>query len=186
MTITTITKKIGLDKIIYSRNDQWVRDALAMIIGRIVYQGSKLALSRANEISCLWEICGVNDSEIDVDKHCYDAMDELLARQQSIQKKLANKHLTDGSVILYDITSSYFEGEYEDSEVVKFGYNRDKKRSKKQITVALICTKTGCPVAVEVFAGNTTDSTTVQSKIAEIRDVYKVSNFIFGDSFKRH
>ena len=101
-----LAKKIGLDKIIYSRNDQWVRDALAMIIGRVVYQGSKLALSRTREISCLWEICGINEEKIDVDKHCYDAMDELLARQQLIQKKLAAKHLTTGSVILYDITST--------------------------------------------------------------------------------
>ena len=177
-----LAKKIGLYKIIYSRNEQWVRDALAMIIGRIVYQGSKLALSKSQAISCLWEIRGVNDEKIDVDKHCYDAMDELLARQQLIQKKLAAKHLTDGSVILYDITSSYFEGEYEGSEMVAFGYNRDKKRGEKQITIALICTKEGCPVAVEVFAGNTTDSTTVQPKLAELRDVYKVSNFIFvGD-----
>ena len=177
-----LAKKIGLDKIIYSRNDQWVRDALAMIIGRVIYQGSKLALSRTREISCLWEICGINDEKIDVDKHCYDAMDELLARQQLIQKKLAAKHLTTGSVILYDITSSYFEGEYEGSEMVAFGYNRDKKRGKKQITIALICTKDGCPVAVEVFAGNTADSTTVRAKIAEIRDAYKVSNFVFvGD-----
>ena len=177
-----LAKKIGLDKIIYSRNDQWVRNVLAMIIGRIIYQGSKLALSRIHEISCLWEVCGVNDKEIDVNKHCYDAMDELLARQDLIQKKLAARHLKDGSVILYDITSSYFEGEYENSDIVTFGYNRDKKRNKKQITIALICTKDGCPVAVEVFAGNTTDSTTVQSKIAEIRDAYKVSNFVFvGD-----
>jgi len=177
-----LAKKIGLDKLIYSRNDQWVRDALAMIIGRIVYQGSKLTLSKIHDISCLWEICGVNDGEIDVDKHCYDAMDELFARQELIQKKLAAKYLKDGSVILYDITSSYFEGDYEDSEIAAFGYNRDKKRGKKQITIALICTKDGCPVAVEVFAGNTTDSTTVQAKIAEIKDTFKISNFVFvGD-----
>ena len=177
-----LAKKIGLDKIIYSRNEQWVRDALAMIIGRIVYQGSKLALSRIQEISCLWEICGVNEAEIDVNKHCYDAMDELLARQELIQKKLANRHLKDGSIILYDITSSYFEGEYEGCEVVKYGYNRDKKRGKKQIVIALICTKGGCPVAVEVLAGNTNDSTTVQTKIAQLKDTYKITNFVIvGD-----
>lgn len=177
-----LAKKIGLDKLIYSRNEPWVRNALAMIIGRIVYQGSKLALSRAQEISCLWDICGVHDAEIDVNSHCYDAMDELLARQSLIQKKLAAKHLADGAVILYDITSSYLEGDYEGSESVAFGHNRDKKRGKKQIVIALICTKDGCPVAVEVFKGNTSDCTTVMPKINEIRADYGISRFVFvGD-----
>ena len=178
----SLAKKIGLDKVLYSRFEPWVRCVLAMIIGRIIFQGSKLALSRVSEISCLWEICAVSDVEINVDKHCYDAMDELLLRQKSIQKKLASKHLTDGSVILYDITSSYLEGEYEDSQIVKFGYNRDRKRGKKQIVIALVCTKDGCPVAVEVFKGNTGDCSTVQSKINEIKKSYGVSNFVFvGD-----
>ena len=178
----SLAKKIGLDKIIYSRFEPWVRCVLAMIIGRIIFQGSKLALSRVSEISCLWEICSVSNSNINVDKHCYEAMDELLPRQKLIQKKLASKHLTEGSVILYDITSSYLEGEYEESEIVKFGYNRDKKRGKKQIVIALVCTKNGCPVAVEVFKGNTTDCTTVQSKINEIKKDYGVSKFVFvGD-----
>ena len=177
-----LAKKIGLDTLIYSKNEPWGRNALAMIIGRIVYQGSKLALSNIVSISCLWEVCGVKDITIDVDKNCYDTMDELLARQYLIQKKLASKHLSDGSAILYDITSTYFEGEFEASEIIAFGYNRDKKRRKKQIVIALICTKEGCPVAVEVFPGNTLDGTTVQGKIEEIKNEYGVSNFIFvGD-----
>ena len=177
-----LAKKTGLDKIIYSRSEPWVRCALAMIIGRIVFQGSKLALSRVSDISCLWEICGVSDAKIDVDRHCYDAMDKLLSRQKLIQKSIASKHLADGSVILYDITSSYLEGEYEGAETVKFGHNRDKKRGKKQIVIALVCTKSGCPVAVEVFNGNTTDCTTVRSKINEIKNDYGISKFVFvGD-----
>ena len=177
-----LAKKIGLDKLIYSGNEFWVRCVMAMIIGRIIYQGSKLALSRVPDMSCLWEICGVADAEIDVNRHCYDAMDELLARQKMIQKKLASKHFADGSVILYDITSSYLEGEYENSEDVKFGRNRDKKRGKKQIVIALVCTKDGCPVAVEVFKGNTSDSTTVLAKISELKNDYGIAKFVFvGD-----
>jgi len=177
-----LAKKIGLDTLIYSKNEPWVRNVLAMIIGRIVYQGSKLALSNIVSISCLWEVCGVKDIAIDVDKNCYDSMDKLLARQSLIQKKLVSKHLSDGSVILYDITSTYLEGEFEDSEIIDFGYNRDKKRRKKQIVIALICTKEGCPVAVEVFSGNTSDCTTVKGKIEELKKHYGVSNFIFvGD-----
>ena len=177
-----LAKKIGLDKLIYSRLETWVRCVLAMIIGRIIYQGSKLALSNVTSYSCLWEVCGVKDIKIDVDKHCYDAMDELLARQESIQKKIAKNQLKNSSVILYDITSSYFEGEFEESELVDFGYNRDKKRGHKQIVIGLICTKEGCPVAVEVFRGNTNDGSTVQSKISEIKQKYGVSDFVFvGD-----
>ena len=176
-----LAKKIGLDKAIYSRKEEWVKCSLAMIIGRIIYQGSKLFLTKMSDLTCLWEICGITE-KIDVDEHCYEAMDELLARQESIQQKLGTKHLSDGCAILYDITSSYFEGEYENSNIVTYGYNRDKKRGKKQITIGLICTKAGCPVAVEVFPGNTTDCTTVQDKIAEIKGKYGVSDFVFvGD-----
>ena len=176
-----LSKKIGLDKILYSRKQPWVVSSLALIIGRIIYQGSKLSLSRVPDISYLWEVCGVEEN-IDVNKHCYEAMDELIARQNAIQKKLAKKHLSDGCAVLYDITSSYFEGDYENSQLVKFGYNRDKKRGKKQITIGLICAKNGCPIGVEVFAGNTTDSTTVVDKIAEIKNSYGISDFVFvGD-----
>ena len=164
-TLYSLAKKIGLDKILLSRNEAWVNCALAMIIGRIVYQGSKLSLSRVTDISHLWDICGI-DGEVDVDKHCYEVMDELYSSQNRIQKKLAKKHLKDGSLIFYDITSSYLEGDYEDSDIAAYGYNRDKKRGKKQIVIGLICTKEGCPVAVEVFSGNTSDKTTVVDKIA--------------------
>ena len=153
-----------------------------MVIGRVIYQGSKLSLSKVAETSCLWEICGVKDAVIDVNTKCYGPMDELIKRQELIQRKIAKKHLVNGTVILYDITSSYFEGEYKDSEIVKYGYNRDRKRGKKQVVIALICAKDGCPVATEVFAGNTADSSTVKGKIDEIRDRYKITRFVFvGD-----
>ena len=177
-----LSKRIGLDKMIYSRSEPWVRDALAMIIGRVVYQGSKLSLSKIPQISCLWEICGISEKDINVDKHCYDSMDRLFARQKQIQKKLAAKHLKTGSVILYDITSSYLEGEYEYSKLSRYGYNRDRKRGKKQIVIALICAKDGCPIAVEVFPGNTNDGATLQAKVAEIKDKYGIGRFIIvGD-----
>lgn len=173
--------QIGLSSAIYSRNEPWVKSALAMIIGRIVYQGSKLSLSKVSDFSCLWDICGISE-KIDVNKHCYAAMDELLSRQKLVQKKLAKKHLSNNSIILYDITSSYFEGEYLDTELVTYGYNRDKKQGKKQIVIGLICTENGCPIAVEVFNGNTNDSKTVNDKIDEVRKDFEVNNMIFvGD-----
>ena len=178
-----IARSTGLDKAIYSRTaEPWVQDALAMIIGRVVYAGSKLSLTRVGHISSLWELCGVSDETIDVNSPCYEAMDRLMERKDAIQNKLAQKHLTQGSVILYDITSTYFEGKYSDSETVTFGYNRDKKRGHEQIVIGLICSQDGCPIAVEVFRGNTKDETTVSAKILEVKEKYGISNAIFvGD-----
>jgi transposase len=168
---------------IYSRpSEQWVRDALAMTVGRAVYAGSKLALTRVGADSTLWEQAGAGSGEIDVNVHCYDAMDKLLSRKNAIQKALAKQHLDDNFVILYDITSSYLEGEYESSEIVDFGYNRDRKKGTKQVVIGLICSRQGCPVAVEVFRGNTADSGTVIDKIRALKDEYGVEDAIFvGD-----
>ena len=178
-----LAKQTGLDRMIYSRpTTQWARDALAMIVGRAVYAGSKLALTRVGADSTLWEQSGVNEEGIDVNKHCYEAMDRLLSRQKAIQKALAKQHLKDNFIILYDITSSYVEGEYECSQIVDFGYNRDKKKGKKQIVIGLICARDGCPVSVEVFRGNTGDASTVAEKIHAVRDEYGVEDAIFvGD-----
>jgi len=178
----SIAKELGLHKIIHSQASQtWVKSALAMIIGRLVYQGSKLSLSHCGEYSSLWEVCGIND-KIDVDIHCYDAMDKLFSRQDAIQTALAKKHLYDGTLVLYDITSCYMEGEYENSDLVKFGYNRDRKRGHEQIVISLLCNKDGCPIAVEVFKGNTKDETTVLDKINEIQQKYGIKNVVFvGD-----
>lgn len=176
-----LSKDLGLHRILYSRSEPWVDCVLAMIVGRIVYQGSKLSLCNQFANTSLWELCGVIDRP-DVDKHCYLPMDRLLERQEAIQKKLAAKHLTNGSLVLYDITSSYFEGAYEDSELVRFGYNRDNKKGHEQVVIGLMCTAEGCPVGCEVFPGNTNDSTTVMGKIAELRERYGLEHVVFvGD-----
>ena len=177
-----LMKELGLHKDIFSRpSDDWVRSCLAMIAGRIVYAGSKLSLSHCGSYSALWEICGIQ-GEIDVGANCYGPMDKLLQRQETIQQKLAEKHLHDGTLVLYDITSCYMEGEYADSELVAFGYNRDRKRGHEQIIISLLCSKDGCPIAVEVFAGNTKDDTTVLDKIEEIRTKYGIDKIVFvGD-----
>ena len=177
-----LIKKTGLDREIFSRPaEEWVRSCLAMIAGRLVYAGSKLSLSHCGTYSALWEVCGI-EGEVDVNVHCYEAMDRLLERQEAIQKKLAKKHLSKGMLVLYDITSSYMEGEYAGSELVDFGYNRDRKRGHEQVVISLLCTKEGCPVAVEVLRGNTKDETTVLSKIEEIREKYGIEKVVFvGD-----
>lgn len=180
--VLELAKELGLDKAIYSRpSEPWVKDCLAMIAGRLVYAGSKLALSNRWKDTALWEICGV-EGEVDVEQHCYTAMDRLLGRQMAIQKKLADKHLQNGALVLYDITSSYFEGAYEGSDIVRFGYNRDGKRGHQQMVIGLLTTDAGCPVGVEVFSGNTQDAQTVPDKIAEIQQTYGIEEMIFvGD-----
>ena len=177
-----LMKSLDLHKAIFSRtNEEWVRACLAMIAGRLVYAGSKLSLSHCGSYSALWETCGIED-RIDVNTHCYAAMDKLYKRQGAIQKSLAKKHLHNGIAVLYDITSCYLEGEYEDSELVRFGYNRDQKRGHEQIVISLLCAKDGCPIAVDVLKGNTKDETTVLDKIEELKVRYGIENVVFvGD-----
>jgi len=179
--ILAIAKQLGLHRILYSRAEPWVSSALAMIVGRLVYAGSKLALCNHHPNTCLWELCGIAETP-EVEAHCYEPMDRLLQRQKAIQKALAGRHLRNGHVILYDITSVYFEGEYKDSELVAFGYSRDGKKSREQVVVGLICNDQGCPVGVEVYAGNTKDETTVVDKVHEIKQCYGIEKIIFvGD-----
>jgi hypothetical protein len=177
-----LAKDIGLDKALYSRtHEPWVRDCLAMIVGRLIYQGSKLALSQCTAYSALWSLCG-SEGPIDVDEHCYAPMDRLLERQHAIEKHPAAKHLSNGALILYDITSSYFEGEYAASEIVMFGHDRDHKDGHEQIVIGLITNAEGCPVCVEVFPGNTQDAGTVIEKVRGLRTRHGIEDLIFvGD-----
>jgi hypothetical protein len=179
--ILAIAKQLGLPQALYSRPELWVNSALAMIVGRLVYAGSKLSLCNHHPNTCLWELCGITDPP-DVDVQCYEPMDKLLQRQAAIQRNLARRHLNGGHLVLYDITSVYFEGAYKESELVRFGYNRDGKKGREQIVVGLICNGQGCPVGVEVYAGNTKDETTVVDKVHEIKRSYGIEKVIFvGD-----
>lgn len=182
LALLALAKDLGLDRAIHSKtSQQWVRDVLAMIVGRILYQGSKLSLAHSWQHSCLWELCGVS-GPVDVDEHCYEPLDALLDRQDAIQRTLANRHLTNGCIVLYDITSTYFEGAYDESDIVQFGYNRDGKRGHEQIVIGLLTNAEGCPVAVEVFPGNTQDAATVEGKVRELRGRYGVSEIVLvGD-----
>ena len=122
------------------------------------------------------------EGKVDVEQHCYRPMDRLLARQSAIQRTLTSRHLKEGHLVLYDITSSYLEGAYTQSDIVTFGYDRDGKRGHEQMVVALLCNSQGCPVGVEVFAGNTQDASTVPGKIAQLQRQYGLKEIIFvGD-----
>jgi transposase len=181
--VIAMMDELGLRKILHSRPESWKKNVMAMIAGRLVYQGSKLALTNMYNSSVLWELAGHEQGvRPDVEKHCYEPLDRLLERQPAIQAALAKTHLQDGCLILYDITSSYVEGEYADSDLVAYGYNRDGKRGHEQIVVGLLTNKEGCPVAVEVFKGNTSDQTTVLAQAKKLANDYGVKSVVFtGD-----
>ena len=141
---------------IYSRAEPWRQNALAMIVGRILFQGSKLGLVNRFADTALWELCGhTEESRPDVQQDCYEALDQLVARQQTIQKKLVEKHLTNGCLVLYDLTNIWLEGDYVDSDLAAYGRGKGGKHGYKQIAIGLIASREGCPVAVEVFSPKT-------------------------------
>lgn len=177
--VLRMAEKLGLDRLIYSRRQPWVRHALAMIVGRVVYQGSKLSLTNLWRDTALWSVCGLGEERPEVDD-CYAAMDKLLARQPAIQKALARKHLKDGCLVLYDVTSSYFEGEYKNSELVDWGYNRDGKKGHRQIVIGLMTDRDGCPVGVSVYRGNTNDQKTLADRVKELREAYGLRDVVMA------
>jgi transposase len=127
--------------------------------------------------STLGELMGVDDADED---ECYAAMDWLFARQSAIEKALAKRHLSDGTLVLYDVTSTYFEGRT--CSLAKLGHSRDGKKDKLQIVVGLLTDGEGCPVAVEVFEGNTGDPKTLASQIGKLRERFGLKHVVLvGD-----
>jgi hypothetical protein len=166
-------RTIGLDSVLASRRCRHRDVVMAMIVARILFPSSKLATAR-----CLREETASSSLALELgleeveDKELYQALDWLLKRQTRIETKLAKKHLRDGTLLLYDVSSSYYTGRR--SELVEFGYNRDGKRGFPQIVYGLLCNADGCPVAIDVFAGNTADPNTLASQIAKIRKQFGV------------
>lgn len=154
---------------------------VAMIAARLISPGSKLAttrgLSAQTAESTLGEMLGVEGADED---ECYAAMDWLLERQISIEDALAKRHLADGALVLYDVTSTYFEGHT--CPLAKLGHSRDGKKDKLQIVIGLMTNGEGCPVAIEVFEGNTGDPKTVASQVRKLRDRFNLKRVVFvGD-----
>jgi len=151
--------------------------AYALIISRIVAPQSKLSTIRWWADTSLGTDLAINDARTD---EVYAAMDWLLARQDSIEKKLADRHLTPGGMALFDLSSTWMEGQC--CELAKFGYSRDGKRGLPQIEFGLLGDAAGRPVAVRVFAGNTSDSRSFLDAITAVRDQFSLQNMIMvGD-----
>ena len=174
-------RRLKLDQVI-TRVSGRERDlCVALIAARVVAPGSKLATTRGfsaeTASSTLGELLAVQDADED---ECYAAMDWLLARQESIENVFAKRHLVDGALVLYDVTSTYFEGH--SCPLAKLGHSRDGKKDKLQIVVGLLTNGEGCPVAVEVFEGNTGDPKTLASQVGKLRKRFGLKRVVLvGD-----
>src|SRR5271166_5232395 len=174
-------RKIGLDRILGPDGNRCRDLVLALLIGRILDPVSKLAaartLSPAKAASSLGEALGLGEI---ADDELYAALDWLLARQAAIETALAKRHLQNGTLVLYDVSSSYMEGSC--CPLAKRGYSRDGKKGTLQIVYGLLCAPDGCPVAIEVFDGNTGDPTTLAPQIDKLKQRFGLSHVVLvGD-----
>ncbi|HEX9206682.1 MAG TPA: IS1634 family transposase [Steroidobacteraceae bacterium] len=161
-------RAIGLDRLLPRRPERLAKLVLALIVARVIEPAAKLAtarqLSEATASHSLGAVLGLR--EVDEDD-LYRALDVLGAAQPAIEKALARRHLQDGTLVLYDVTSSYLEGRC--CELARFGYSRDGRPDRPQIVFGLLCAADGCPVAVEVFEGDTGDPKTLAVQIDKLK-----------------
>jgi len=174
-------RKIGLDKVLGPAGHRCRDLVIAMILSRFAAPQSKLATARAinpgAETSSIGPLLGLGGVERE---ELYRALDWLLERQPAIEKALAKRHLKDGVLVLYDVSSSYLEGRC--CPLGQFGYSRDGKKGKLQIVYGLLCAADGCPVAVEVFEGATGDPATLAAQIAKIKHRFGLNRVVLvGD-----
>ena len=161
-------RNIGLDRMLGPPHNRCRDLVIAMIVARLIAPASKLATARMLDpltaSSSLGEVLGLGPVDED---ELYVALDWLGERQEAIEKALARKHLHDGTLVLYDVSSSYVEGRC--CELARRGYNRDGKKGKLQIVYGLLCAADGCPVAIEVFEGDTGDPRTLAAQIDKVK-----------------
>ena len=174
-------KRLGLDRLIAASGSPERDRAVALIVARVLCPGSKLATARnLAEATAGDSLAGVLGLGAVDEDDLYAAMDWLLQRQVRIERALARRHLADGALVLYDLTSVYLEGRK--CPLAQRGHSRDGKRGKLQIEFGLLCDAGGCPVAVEVFAGSTADPMTVGAQIDKLRGRFGLSKVVLvGD-----
>jgi transposase len=174
-------RRIGLDRLLGPDGEPCRDLVLALLIGRILDPVSKLAAARTlspeTASSSLGEALGLGAV---ADAELYAALDWLLARQPAIETALARRHLRNGTLVLYDVSSSYLEGRC--CPLAQRGYSRDGKRGMLQIVYGLLCAPDGCPVAIEVFAGNTADPMTLAPQIDKLKQRFGLDHVVLvGD-----
>lgn len=174
-------RRLGLEAMMASRPSRQRDLCVAMIVSRLLCPTSKLALVRSlgaqTASSSLAEVLGISDADED---ELYEAMDWLLVRQERVETALAKRHLSEGTLVLYDVSSTYFEGRR--CPLARIGHSRDGRFDRPQIVFGLLTDAQGCPVATEVFDGNTGDPTTVLSQVKKLRDRFSLQRVVLvGD-----
>ena len=175
--VRSAMKQLGFESLIASRASQERNLVLAMVAARVLEPDSKLATTRWWHTTTLAADLGVAEANED---DLYAAMDWLLERQAKIEKKLAARHLDPESLALYDLTSSYFEGER--CPLAALGHNRDGKKGKLQVNYGLLTNGRGCPVSVSVYAGNTADAKTLLPQLRKLTEEFAIQRLVLvGD-----
>jgi hypothetical protein len=177
-------RKLGLDRTLQGRTqvDKRVRRLIeAMIIQRIITPGSKLAFHRALSPETATSSLALSVGLADVaEREVYEALDWLIGEQPRIEAALAKKHLACGTLVLYDVSSSYMEGRC--CALAKHGYSRDHRPDRPQIVYGLLCAPDGTPIAVEVFEGNTSDPQTIRDQIDKLKRRFRLAHVaLVGD-----
>ena len=170
-------RKIGLDRVLGPDGDRCRDLVLALLVSRILDPTSKLATARAlspgtasSSLGEMLRLGAVDEDEL------YIALDWLLERQPAIETTLARRHLNSGTLVLYDVSSSYMEGRC--CPLAKRGYSRDRKKGTLQITYGLLCAPDGCPIAIEVFDGDTADPMTLSMQIEKLKQRFRLDRVV--------
>ncbi len=170
-------RKLKLQTLIGSQRSRMRDLVISMIVWRVIHPMSKLAtaqgMKKDTAFSSLGEILGLEGVE---DREMYEAMDWLLARKERIERKLAERHLEEGSLVLYDVTAIYFEGRK--CKLAKLMNNGKGKKNKLQIGVGLLTNREGCPVGIEVFEGNIGDPSTLKSQVRKVRERFGIKKMV--------
>src|SRR6202521_1789665 len=181
-------RKIGLDRLLGPKPapapaaGNRCRDLiLALVVSRILDPGSKLAAARALSPDTATSSLGEQlDLGMVDEAELYSALDWLAVRQPAIEAALAKRHLSGGTLVLYDVSARYLEGRC--WPLAQFGYSRDGKRGKLQIVYGLLCARDGCPVAIEVFEGSTADPMTLTSQVTKLKERFALDHVVLvGD-----
>src|ERR1700723_2334394 len=174
-------RNLQLDSILDPAPGQQRDLVIAMIVARLIEPASKLATARGLHCDTLHHSLGeIFHLDSADETELYQAMDWLLPQQSRIEQALAKRQLSQGGLVLYDLTSTYFEGRH--CPLAKLGHSRDDKSGTPQIVFGLLTNSAGCPVAVEVFAGNTSDPKTVATQVDKLRQRFGLSNMVLvGD-----
>ena len=174
-------RRLGLDALLCKKRHRRRDLVIAMLVARILEPRSKLSTAQALAAETSRHTLGeVLDLEGATEDELYLALDWLLRRQPHVEKGLAKRHLEDGTLVLYDLTSTYFEGRC--CPLARIGYSRDGKKNRLQIVFGLLCSAQGCPVAVEVFEGNTADPATLKSQVRKLQNRFGLRHVVIvGD-----